>query len=130
MARRASTRTSQRYDRRHGDIRFGRLERIRFLLIYDESFNREHPLMGRQASLWHIVGQGLVDSVLVVDRTLLGVVWQEDHAEPVRFRGEAQVTDEETSRLFNDGCNELTGLVDAPIGNGWKVISQLSEREY
>jgi hypothetical protein len=88
----------------------------------------------QQSTHWHTIGQGLIGSVLIAGLTLWGVVWQqqqqENHAEQVRFRDEAQVTAQETSRLLNDGYNELSKLVDASNDKGWKDISQSSERDY
>lgn len=87
-----------------------------------------------QSSHWHITGQGFAGAILTAGLTLLGVMWQQDQQASrenhLRFLDGALTTAQETSRLLNDGHNELAKLVDASGDKGWKEISQSSWRDY
>ncbi len=87
-----------------------------------------------QSSHWHITGQGFAGAILTAGLTLLGVIWQQDQQAArenhLRFLDAAQTTAQETSRLLNDGHNELAKLVDASGDKGWKEISKSSWSDY
>jgi len=87
-----------------------------------------------QSSHWHITGQGFAGAILTAGLTLWGVMWQQDQQAArenhLRFLDGALTTAQETSRLLNDGHNELAKLVDASGDKGWKEISQSSWRDY
>lgn len=82
-----------------------------------------------QSSHWQFAG-----AILTAGLTLWGVMWQQDQQAArenhLRFLDGALTTAQETSRLLNDGHNELAKLVDASGDKGWKEISQSSWRDY
>jgi len=87
-----------------------------------------------QSSHWHITGQGFAGAVLTAGLTLFGVLWQQnmqaERENHLRFLEGALTTAQETSRLLNDGHNELAKLVDASGDKGWKEISKSSWKDY
>ncbi|BCQ58194.1 hypothetical protein [Burkholderia gladioli] len=86
------------------------------------------------ASYWKDIVGPIAASIVTASLALWGIAWQqsrqEAQAEHVRFIDGAQATAQETSRLLNEGYNELAKLVDASYNQGWKEFSKSSWRDY
>ncbi|KVN88692.1 hypothetical protein [Burkholderia ubonensis] len=90
--------------------------------------------MNDDVSYWQNVVGPVAAALITSTLALGGISWQlsrqEAQAERVRFIDGAQATAQETSRLLNDGYNELTKMVNASHNKGWKEFSELSWRDY
>ncbi|KWA05635.1 hypothetical protein WL26_23885 [Burkholderia cepacia] len=90
--------------------------------------------MNDDASYWQNVVGPVAAAIITSVLALGGLGWQlsrqEAHAEHERFIDGAQTTAQETSRLLNDGYNELDKMVNASHNKGWKEFSESSWKEY
>lgn len=90
--------------------------------------------MSNDASYWQNFVGPVAAALITSTLTLGGIGWQlsrqEAHAERVRFIDGAQATAQETSRLLNDGYNELAKMTIASHNKGWKEFSASSWADY